>query len=71
MCDWRIWCNGEGWWQDKRLLEGAMMHAVLMRNLDAFKAVTNISVSLQTHLLSPLNISLGLAVTERTEDALA
>jgi len=41
--------NSSGWRQDKRLLEGAMMHSVLMRNLDAFKAVTNISVSHQTH----------------------
>mmetsp|Transcript_32700 Transcript_32700/g.77414 ORF Transcript_32700/g.77414 Transcript_32700/m.77414 type:complete len:612 (+) Transcript_32700:3-1838(+) len=45
--DWRMWStmpNTGDPYQDKRLLEGAMMHAVLMRNIEAFKAVTNYTV---------------------------
>lgn len=55
--------------QDKRLLEGAMMHAVLMRNIEAFKAVTNYTVALETHLLNVCGTLWKLCLREKSRVA--
>jgi hypothetical protein len=47
--------------QDKRLLEGAMMHAAMTRNIDAFMAVTNITVWRLSAPATPRGVGLAAA----------